>query len=302
MALTSSPYWPLFVHLRLHYQLVFLSPLFAWGFLLGGGAPSIAALVAFVAFHVFLYGGMTAYNSYYDRDEGPVGGLRAPPPATEPLLGFSVAVQAFGLIASAFVGVALALLYTGGMLLSVAYSHPRFRWKARPILSLFVVALGQGALGFTAGYLCGATPVRPLFGSVEGLLGLTISVLITVGFYPLTQVYQIGADRVRGDRTFAVAFGGDASFKLALVCVALAGACMVPLVARLFGGLDAIFLALVFGALLGVIARWQRRFREGAMQSPAGTFVMQNFVTLHRLQAALSLGTLGYVGLRLVLG
>ncbi|HEX2669588.1 MAG TPA: hypothetical protein VHM25_01890, partial [Polyangiaceae bacterium] len=102
---------PLLVHLRLHYQLVFLSPLFAWGFALGGGVLSTRAGLAFIAFHVFLYGGITAYNSYYDRDEGPVGGLRRPPPVTPALLGFSLGVQLVGLALAVFVGWRLALLY-----------------------------------------------------------------------------------------------------------------------------------------------------------------------------------------------
>src|SRR5688572_25877500 len=124
---------PLLIHLRLHYQLLFLSPLFAWGFALSGGSVSARAGWGFLAFHVFLYGGITAYNSYYDRDEGPVGGLRKPPAVSEPLLAFSLAVQLVGLAMTLAVGWSLTLMYLAVMLLSVAYSHPLFRWKARPI-------------------------------------------------------------------------------------------------------------------------------------------------------------------------
>jgi hypothetical protein len=109
--LRRSKWFPLIVHLRLHYQLVLLSPLFIWGFLLGGKVPSIRAGLGFLAFHVFLYGGITAYNSYYDRDEGPVGGLRFPPPVSEALLGFSLAVQAIGLVIALFVGIEFTVLY-----------------------------------------------------------------------------------------------------------------------------------------------------------------------------------------------
>ena len=121
--------WPLLVHLRLHYQLIFLSPLFAWGFALGGGELTVRAGWGFLAFHVFLYGGITAYNSYYDRDEGPVGGLLKPPSVTEPLLAFSLAVQLVGLGLALLVSWELVALYATVMVLSVAYSHPRFRWK-----------------------------------------------------------------------------------------------------------------------------------------------------------------------------
>ena len=292
-ALQRSKWLSLFVHLRLHYQLVLLSPLFVWGFILGGRALSIRAGLGFLAFHVFLYGGITAYNSYYDRDEGPVGGLRVPPPVTEALLGFSLATQGVGLALALFVGVEFTLLYVLVMVLSVAYSHPRLRWKGKPILSLLVVAFGQGAIGFGGGWLCGSTPPRPWLGSFDGLLGTAVATMIAVGFFPLTQLYQIGEDSARGDRTFAVAFGAKASFGFALVCTALGGACMVPLVARLFGRWDALLVGGIFGLTLVAIVLWQRRFKDE---------IEANFRVLHRLQYGLSLGTLGYFGLRLVFG
>jgi 1,4-dihydroxy-2-naphthoate octaprenyltransferase len=283
---------PLLVHLRLHYQLVFLSPLFAWGFALGGSEFTARTAWGFVAFHVFLYGGITAYNSYYDRDEGPVGGLREPPPVTPALLGFSLVVQLIGLGLCLLVGWQLVSLYLVVMGLSVAYSHPWLRWKARPLLSLVVVAFGQGAIGFLAGWLCAATPPRPLFDSLDGLLGMAAAVLLTTGFYPLSQLYQIDEDRQRGDRTFAVTYGPAASFRFALTCFIAGGSCIVIVVQRRFGVLDAALVLVAQMLLWSVVRLWYRSFRDS---------VMANFVTLHRLQFAVSVGTLGYVSARLLL-
>ena len=179
------------------------------------------------------------------------------------------------------------------MALSVAYSHPRFRWKARPLLSLIVVALGQGAVGFRAGWWCAATPPLPLSTSVDGLLGLSAAVLLTTGFYPLSQLYQVDEDRGRGDRTFAVVYGPTASFRFSLACLVAGGLCIGLVVLRRFGLRDAL---LAFGAQLllwWVVLRWHRNFRSE---------VMTNFMTLHRLQLAVSVGTLGYVSFRVLLG
>ncbi len=283
---------PLFVHLRLHYQLLFLSPLFAWGFALGGGVFSVRTGLGFLAFHVFLYGGITAYNSYYDRDEGPVGGLLKPPAVTEALLGFSLAVQLIGLGIAVTCGWWLTLLYLVVMVLSVAYSHPTFRWKARPLLSVAVVAFGQGGIGFAAGWLCGASPPHSLFNSPDGLLGMAAAILLTTGFYPLSQLYQIAEDRARGDFTFSVAYGPVASFRFSLGCLIAGGVCVAAVAWRRFGVVDGAIVIAAQVLLWGVVLRWRQRFSSE---------VMANFVTLHRLQLAVSAGTLGYVSLRLLL-
>ena len=94
----------LFVHLRLHFQLL-LAPVFLWGWLLAGGGLSRAVLLGFVAFHFFLYAGATAFNSYYDRDVGPVGGLERPPQVQPALLPFSLVVQGLGWALAGALGV-----------------------------------------------------------------------------------------------------------------------------------------------------------------------------------------------------
>src|ERR1700704_2365050 len=128
----------LFVHLRLHFQLL-LAPVFLWGWLLAGGGLSRSVVLGFMAFHFFLYSGATAFNSYYDRDVGPVGGLEHPPGVTPALLPFSLAVQAGGWLLAAFVNWTFWLAYTAFVALSLAYSHPRIRWKAHTLTSLLVV-------------------------------------------------------------------------------------------------------------------------------------------------------------------
>ena len=278
----------LLCHLRLHYQLVFLSPLFAWGFLLGAHVASLRTWIAFVAFHFFLYGGITAYNSYYDRDEGPVGGLRVPPPVTKGLLTFSLVVQALGFVMAACVGPLFACLYLAIAVLSVAYSHPRFRWKAKPVHSLFVVAFGQGTAGFAAGWLTSGSDWPP---AAPGrlALGACVATLATLGLYPLTQLYQLDEDRARGDRTFSVAYGANASFLFSLITLCAAGVCLVMLLAT-FGPLDAAFGAFGFALLLAGVLRWRARFKHETMR---------NFNAVHWTQFGVSLASLGYVALRL---
>src|SRR4051812_47155449 len=176
------------VHLRLHFQLL-LAPLFLWGLLLGGGWLSATLVVAFVAFHVCLYGGTTAFNSAFDRDEGPVGGLYSPPPVTAPLLHFSLAAQALGALLVALVSWRSLLIYLLIAAMGAAYSHPATRWKRSPEAALPSVAIGQGLLGFLAGL--SAAPAGLTVLSVAQVLGALSAAWVVSGFYPLSSLFQI---------------------------------------------------------------------------------------------------------------
>src|SRR5207237_4545764 len=103
--------------------------------------------------HLLRYPGITGFNSFYDRDEGPVGGLREPPPAGPWLLPISLTLKAAGLILALAVGPSFAAIYVAFIVLSFLYSHPLARWKANPWLSALIVSGGQGGLGFLAGWV-----------------------------------------------------------------------------------------------------------------------------------------------------
>src|ERR671932_611970 len=118
------------IHLRLHFQFL-LSPIFLWGYLLASGLVSAQLALAYLSFHLFLYAGGTALNSYYDRDEGPIGGLAHPPPVPKHLLTFSLVWQAIGFLLALAVNLTFAIIYAVMFCLSIAYSHPRLRWKGR---------------------------------------------------------------------------------------------------------------------------------------------------------------------------
>ncbi|MGN6698061.1 MAG: UbiA family prenyltransferase [Thermomicrobiales bacterium] len=251
----------LFVHLRLPFQFVF-APIFLWGWLLSGGDGTWRVALAFIALHLFLYGGTTAFNSAFDHDEGPVSGLEHPPPVPPALLPFSLAWKGIGWLLAAFVNLPFVLAYTGYLALSIAYSHPCVRLKARPIASLLVISLGQGALVFLGAWGAARGEVASLV-SPTGLAGMVVAALLVLSFYPLTQIYQIDEDRARGDRTLAVAWGPVACFAVAIVCQLAGGLALVALLYARYGLAD----ALVVGAgLLGqvvILLRWAAHFAPG---------------------------------------
>jgi 4-hydroxybenzoate polyprenyltransferase len=218
----------LLIHLRFHFQLL-LAPVWLWGWLVAGGGLHPAVVLGFVAFHLFLYTGVTAFNSYYDRDVGPVGGLERPPPVPELLLPVSLLLQAVGLAMCTLINTTLTVLYAAFVALSVAYSHPRIRLKAHPFASLVLVAFGQGVLVFASVW---AAVRGSLIGldSRDGVLGCLSAALLILAQYPLTQLYQVEEDAARGDQTLAVAWGQRAACWFAIGCACTGGVCMILLV------------------------------------------------------------------------
>ena len=242
-------------HLRLPFQAT-LAPLFLWGALLSGGDPGWGALAAFVSLHLFLYPAATAFNSAFDRDEGPVGGMEAPPPVPGRLLGFSLVVGAIGIVPAAAAGPAFLLLYLLIAGWTAAYSHPATRWKAKPASSAAAIALGQGGLGFAAGWAALA-PLDP--ASAPFAAGAASSALTALGLYPATQVFQVEEDRARGDRSLAVALGPARALRLGALCLAAAAVPAVWLAGNLLGAAEALLLAAGYALLVLWHERLARR-------------------------------------------
>ena len=233
-------------HLRLPFQLT-LAPLFLWGLLLAGGDESGRAILGFVSLHLFLYPAATAFNSAFDRDEGPVGGMATPPPVPERLLPFSLLVGAAGIVPAAAAGSTFLFLYALIAGWTAAYSHPATRWKAGPVSSAAAIALGQGGLGFAAGWAA-AAPLDP--GSSDFVAGASVAMLTALGLYPATQVYQVEEDRARGDRSLAVVLGPAKALRFAALFLAAAAVPAAWLVWRGFGGAPAAAVASGYAVLV----------------------------------------------------
>jgi len=255
-------------HLRLPFN-VLLTPLFAWGVWLGGGVEDPVRLaVAYLALHLFLYGGTNALNSYYDRDEGPIGGMLRPPPVDRGLLVWAWGVQAAGLPLALWVGGPFLAVWLALLVVATAYSHPRWRWKADPVAAVAAVAFGQGGLGALAGVAAvvgrdgGWGFVRDLADPTLGV-GLVAAAGLITGLYVVSQVYQTAEDRRRGDRTWPVLLGPAVALRWALVASGVGGLLLLGLVGRSAGWGAVLTPVLLFAGIGVAQLRWAATFDEG---------------------------------------
>jgi lycopene elongase/hydratase (dihydrobisanhydrobacterioruberin-forming) len=88
------------------------------------------ALFALLVWVVFLNGGTLAINSAFDRDEGDIGYLKAPPPPPRHLLAFSLVLLVGGQLLALRLPVGFQVAYAICFFLSLVYSVPPLRLKA----------------------------------------------------------------------------------------------------------------------------------------------------------------------------
>ncbi len=180
----------------------------------------VAATLCFVVLHLFIYPASNGYNSYMDKDETSIGGLKNPPKATKKLFYLSIVFDAAGLLLSLFINTTLFFCVALYLLASRAYSYKGIRLKKYPILGFLTVAFFQGA--FT--YLMVKVALHPMIDlhlSYQWRAMLACSFLIG-GVYPLTQVYQHVADKASGDKTISLLLGVRGTFIFSAILFAIA--------------------------------------------------------------------------------
>lgn len=227
---------------------------------LGGQLRRGPLLLALLAWVIGLNGGTLALNSAFDRDEGDVAYLRAPPPPPRRLAAASLGLMTAGLGAAFLLPAGFAAAYAVCFALSIVYSVPPARAKAVPGLDWAINMAGFGFLTPFAGYA--ATGLRPTGPHLGVLLAFA---LLFGALYPLTQLYQLDEDALRGDRTLAIALGARRSLLLAAAMAAAAFGLLFWTAAgsRWWGGaergLRAAGLALAGAAWGAVIGTWLAR-------------------------------------------
>ena len=182
-----------------------------------GGVRLTEGLWALVIWVVFLNGGTLAINSVFDRDEGDIGYLNAPPPLPRYLLHFSVALLVAGQLLAVMLPAGFQIAYAICFVMSVLYSVPPFRFKAVAGVDWVINMWGFGTL---TPYAAWAATGRPL--DLGHSLVLLAFCPLFAGLYPLTQLYQFDEDRRRGDRTLALILGMGKSLIVAIACVVVA--------------------------------------------------------------------------------
>lgn len=208
----------IFLHLRFPFSL-FLMPIYWLAVSQQTASDFMQNLWIFVILHLFIYPASNAFNSYFDKDEGSIGGLKNPPKVDINLWYAANIFDAVGVIFSILlVGTWFGILVLVYVAVSRLYSHPNIRLKKYPLLSWLIVGLFQGALVFMMVYTFGQNlSLNDFFEAKNAVnaplwLGSLFSALILWAVYPITQVYQHEEDERNGDRTMSMLLGIRGTF------------------------------------------------------------------------------------------
>ena len=210
---------------------------------------------AFVVLHLLAYPASNGYNSYYDRDEGSIGGLKHPPKVSGELLHLVYLFDGLAVLGGVLLSPWFGLLVAIYLLVSKAYSYEGIRLKKYPLLSTLVVVVFQGAFTFLMTQV-GVGASWDAIAEPTNLLLALVSSLFLCGSYPLTQVYQHQEDARRGDRTLSLLLGIRGTFVFAAIGL-LAGAAVLTYALWLRQEIQHLLIFLVAtGPVVFLFSRW----------------------------------------------
>jgi len=208
-------------HLRFPFSF-FLMPVFLFALSQAETINWTNALITFVILHLLIFPASNGYNSFQDKDETSIGGLRNPPKVTKNLFYATLFFDLLAVITAYLITPYLSFFILVFITMSRLYSYRKIRLKKYPITAFAIVAVFQGAFV----YLMALTSFEPfsilnVFSS-GNLICMAISSLFIGSMYPLTQIYQHEADKKDGVITISYKLGYMGTFIFSAILFTIA--------------------------------------------------------------------------------
>ena len=274
------------IHLRLPFQLVMFI-IFLTGFVVGGYSNISNLILGAIIFFVFISGGTVAYNSYYDKDEGPINFIKNPPKPTKSLLVLSIIFKVSGIIFSLLIDFKFFIVCVVFVFMSVLYSHPKFRFKTKYGLDLVINGVGYGSLNILGGWLCTTSEIN-----FKILLLSIIAFFIVSAGHPLTQVFQYEDDKKKDGKTFVAIFGPKKSLLVCLIFLLITFILFNVFLAIYFNFLSNIVMSVLILAGIVCIYFWYKN-----LETVNNVKIMGNQITPYISYLSLVIGFAVFIAL-----
>ena len=247
------------IHLRFPFSF-FLLPVFMFAI---ACLPEInwnSFLLVFVVLHFMLYPASNGYNSYFDKDEGSIGGVRQPPKVSRELHSVSWFLDLLAIAIGWTVSWYFALMLLVYGLVSKAYSHPAIRLKKRPILGWLTAGVFQGYFTFLMVFV--GMGFQDMLFETNIQWAALLSTILLFGSYPMTQVYQHEEDGKRGDITLSLILGVLGTFHFTAICFTISVAMFVGFFWIYFSEVAAISFLMALTPVLLFFGWWYLKVRK----------------------------------------
>src|SRR3954464_4776885 len=134
-------------HLRLPFS-YHLMPVFLFALSQAPFPELRNVLISFILLHLLIYPSSNGYNSYQDKDETSIGGLKHPPKVSENLFYATLLLDIAGIALALLISVQFSLCVLIYVLISRAYSYRNLRLKKYALTGFLTVFLFQGAFTY----------------------------------------------------------------------------------------------------------------------------------------------------------
>lgn len=244
------------LHLRFPFS-YFLLPVYLFALCQSPDFTADRLLWSFLLIHLFLYPASNGYNSYFDKDEQSIGGLRNPPKVNVSLywaaLVLDVAAIALAVQKIGFLFAVMLFIYG---LASKAYSHPLVRLKKYPFGGWLVTGFFQGFFTFLMSYVGINHAEGVNLFQAKVLIPAALTSIMLWGNYPMTQVYQHEEDAKHGDNTLSLRLGVRGTFIFVQLVFGLAAAGFVWFFLKYYNTHFAYGFLLALAPVVGYFTYW----------------------------------------------
>ncbi len=210
-------------HLRFSFSF-FLLPVFLFALSQALLVNWFNALAAFVILHFLVFPSSNGYNSFQDRDETSIGGLKHPPKVSKNLFYVTLLFDVVALVLAYLISWLFSFLLLVFIIMSRIYSYRGIRLKKYPVTGFLVVFLFQGGYVFLMTLTAVSDQFLPAFFTLGNVICMVISSLFIGSMYPLTQIYQHEADRKDGVKSLSSLLGYKGTFIFSALLFATASA------------------------------------------------------------------------------
>jgi 1,4-dihydroxy-2-naphthoate octaprenyltransferase len=253
-------------------------PVFLFGLSQADSINWGTAILGFAIMHFFIFPSSNGYNSFQDRDDTSIGGLKHPPKVSRNLLYVTILFDVVGIVSGLFISFYFSLLVLVFVLMSHAYSYRGLRLKKYPVVGFLTVFIFQG--GYVYLIALTATNNLPLtdFFTTKNIICMIAASLFMGSVYPLTQIYQHEADKRDGVISLSYKLGYAGTFIFSGVLFSMA-----TILLLFYFNLKHQVVALILFLLINVpvvlyLSRWFGRVRQNTSNAN-----FENTMTMNKL-------------------